>query len=393
MPIEEEVIYNVIGEEISRSNLVQEMINYYGLKREIGETAITDFNEGSEIRNLLEAIAVDIYALMEDQNQLSEIAFVETATGEWLDKHGANPFIKLARNLGAEAHGTVTFTIPEVQGTEIVIPEGTVVSSTENDLQYQTTGETIIGVGDTSADADIICLTVGEDGNCSKDTITVIDDDYLDIDGLTVNNSNSCVDGEDYEEDEEYRARLLAFERQDDFGSQGYYMELCSNVDGVHDVILVDDPIKTMKVLVNGYNKPVDDTVINDVLAVLSDLNNVVLTHNFNVDKVNRKIFDFDFTVDVTSEYETGIIKEVILKFIDGGSCSFDGRIEFTGVYTGQSVTNFELTNILQVLSNFISATVVITDEDEETVEDCIVNSDEVIQVGTITVTQNVIGV
>ena len=58
--------YNTNGDEISLSNIVNQMINYYNMKHEVGETVITDFNEGSEIRNLLEAFAIGIYALLEE---------------------------------------------------------------------------------------------------------------------------------------------------------------------------------------------------------------------------------------------------------------------------------------------------------------------------------------
>ena len=91
LPITDESFYNIVGNEISRTILVQQMIDYYNEKLEIGETRVTDFNEGSEIRNLLESIAVDLYTLMEDQYELSKIAFITTSDGEWLDLHVANP--------------------------------------------------------------------------------------------------------------------------------------------------------------------------------------------------------------------------------------------------------------------------------------------------------------
>ena len=89
MALDDVTFYNVLGQEISRNILVTEMIKYYNLKLEIGETRVTDFNEGSEIRNLLEAIAVDLYVLLDNMNEVTKTAFIETATGEWLDKHGA----------------------------------------------------------------------------------------------------------------------------------------------------------------------------------------------------------------------------------------------------------------------------------------------------------------
>ena len=88
MAIEEETFYNVIGEEINRTNLLNQMIGFYNLLLEVGDTKVTDFNEGSEIRNLLESVSVLGYYVMEDQNELAKIAFPDTAEGEWLDKHG-----------------------------------------------------------------------------------------------------------------------------------------------------------------------------------------------------------------------------------------------------------------------------------------------------------------
>ena len=56
MALEEVSFYNTNGDEINLTNLVDQMINFYELKSEVGETRLTDFNEGSEIRNLLEAL-------------------------------------------------------------------------------------------------------------------------------------------------------------------------------------------------------------------------------------------------------------------------------------------------------------------------------------------------
>ena len=78
MAIDDVSFFTVTGEEISREYLVNQMIGYYNMKLGIGETKVTDFNEGSEIRNLLESIAIDSYIIMEDKNELSKIAFIET---------------------------------------------------------------------------------------------------------------------------------------------------------------------------------------------------------------------------------------------------------------------------------------------------------------------------
>ena len=218
MAIDDVSFYNLLGEEITRSKIVEEMINYYKLKLEAGETRVTDFNEGSEIRNLLEAIAVDLYWLMDEENELTSIGFIESADGEWLDKHGGNHFIRLARDTGSEAIGYVTFSIPEALSNDVTIEEGTILVS-DDGLEFATDGECTIFAGDTENTVSITCLTTGSDGNVEAGTITTIDDDYLDINGLTVTNEDPLTHGTDYEEDEEYRERLLSYIRQDDFGS------------------------------------------------------------------------------------------------------------------------------------------------------------------------------
>ena len=291
MAIEEETFYNVIGEEINRTNLLNQMIGFYNLLLEVGDTKVTDFNEGSEIRNLLESVSVLGYYVMEDQNELAKIAFPDTAEGEWLDKHGANPFIKLERDTGNEASGFVVFSISDPRIDDIVIPEETIVVSTESGLEYATDSEVIIAAGETEVTASATCLTEGEDGNCSENTITMIDDDYLDISGLTVNNIEAFTGGTNYEEDDEYRERILAFVRQSDFGSLPYYQELGDSVDGVHDVLLMDTGETneigrpyTKKILVNGNVKPVSEDVLLEVLDVFTNPNNKVVDHTFLVD-------------------------------------------------------------------------------------------------------------
>ena len=75
MALEEVSFYNIVGEEVNLSNIVNQMIDYYDQKLEVGETRVTDFNEGSEIRNLLEAVAVLGFAVLEDENEAGKLPF------------------------------------------------------------------------------------------------------------------------------------------------------------------------------------------------------------------------------------------------------------------------------------------------------------------------------
>ena len=393
MAIDDESFYNLLGQEISRSYLLQQMIDFYQMKREIGETKVTDFNEGSEIRNLLETVAVDTYVLMEEENELTKIGFIETAEGEYLDKHGANPFIKLERDTGQEATGFVTFSLTEAQQEEISIPEETMLVCEDNGLEYYTDHEGLIAVGETSCLVAVTCLTTGADGNINKNMLTLIDDD-LDITGLSVTNEEAITGGTDYEEDDEYRERLLAYVRQDDFGSLPYYINLCQSVSGVHDVVLVDynDPNSnidyTKKVLVNGYVKETPSTVLLDVLTELTDSNKIVIGHNFLVGKPRYHILNLTVNLDVTVTLDEALLLNLLQTFFDGGSSDY--IVDFDGLTIGQGVDKNTLMDVFSIVDGVVNSTIIDTSTGEE-LEPITVDSDEVLKLGTVNFSQTVV--
>ena len=389
--LNDESFYNILGEEISRNGLVQQMINFYGLLLEVGETRITDFNEGSEIRNFLETIAVDHYVILEDQNEHAKITFIDTAYGEWLDKHGLHPAIRLERNQGNEAVGEVTFTIPSVSAEQTIIPEGTLLASTETGLQFSTDYDAVIEIGDLNVDVQCTCMSVGEDGNVIAGSIDLIDDDFLDVHGITVTNADAFTGGVDYEEDEAYRARLLEYVRREDFGSLPYYINLAETVPGVHDVKLVDEVGVSKKILVNGDVKETSDTLLVDVLAKFTDTRNLGLNHTFNVAKPTFVKYSLEVTVDVDVELPSGTFEDLLVKYVDGGYSTFDGRIEFNGVRIGQSITKDEFVNALKIIGNVADATITIKNASSTSVDICSVEADEVVEITDVSVTQNVI--
>ena len=388
MAVDDVSFYNINGEEVSRSILVQQMINFYQSKLQIGDTRITDFNEGSEIRNLLESFAVDLYTLMEEVDDVSRICFVETAEGEWLDKHGANPLINLPRETGEMAKGTVTFSIAEATTSEVVVPIDTILVSEETGLQFSTLADAIIPVGETSVTALAECLTVGVDGNAGSSTVTLFEDDSNLYNGLTVTNTETFAGGIDYEEDDEYRERLLAYLRKDDFGSVGYYESLCNNVDGVHDVLLVDDDNETYTkiILVNGDTKPTPNTVLADVLEVVTDVNNIVLGHSFNVDKPTYVTKNLTVNLSVSVEVDEDDLEELLQAIFDGGE-AISGAM-FDGLMIGETLTKTTLYESFDLIEAVESVQIKIGDTE---IGDLTVDDDEVLKLGTVTFNQTVV--
>jgi len=387
MVVEEETFYNITGEEVSRSNILTEMINFYALKRSAGDTRVTDFNEGSEIRNFLEVISVLGYYILEDKNELALIAFPDTATGEWLDKHGANPFIRLERDIGTEATGFVTFSIPEAVSEDIIIPEGTIVVSSENGLDYSTDSEIVLAVGDTDATVSVTCLVEGEDGNCGIGTVNMINDDYLNVSGLSVNNTEAFTGGVDYEEDEEYRERLLNYVRRDDFGSLPYYESLADDIPGVHDVHFVDVEGFSKKILVNGNIKPTPTTVLADVLEVYSQVGNHVLNHHFTVDRPVSVPLNVTVNLTVTELLDENELNYLISDFFNGGS--HVTGLTYDGLSIGEGLIVNSLVNAFEIFDG-VSSVELIDSDTSTALADISIDENELLTLGTVEINQTI---
>ena len=384
MALEEISFYNVNGEEISLSNLVSQIINFYDLKLEVGETKLTDFNEGSEIRNIIEAIAILEYARLEEQVESAQIAFISTSYGGWLDKIGELPFIGLPRIEGAYAQGIVTFTLATAQSDDFTIPGDTIVACSETGLEFVTLGDTIISAGETSADASVECLTMGEDGNVPALSIDTVSEEFVDIELVSVSNTSALEEGSDFEEDDDYRERLLENVRADGFGTRGWYGSLCDSVDGVHDVLLVDAVGYAGKMLVNGDVKPTPDSVLLEVLARLSDLDNLVLKHSFTVDKPAYTTVNLSVSLNVTNTISTDDLTANLKAFFDGGSSVT--QAEFEGLNINDSVSRDDIVDVFSIFDDVVSVTSIQSNSSEVTTLTPATNG--VLKLGTISYTQ-----
>ena len=381
MVLEEVSFINTNGDEVYLSNIVNQMIDYYEQKLEVGETRLTDFNEGSEIRNLLEAFAIGIYALLEEQHEVSKLAFIQSSYGESLDKIGTLPFINLARIEGQEATGVVTFTLQSALTEDYVIPSETIVMSSETGLEYSTVGDCVILKNETSGETIVECLTTGVDGNVSSGSIDTINDASVDTELVSVTNAEALQNGTDYEDDDIYRQRLLDNVREEGFGTVAYYERLGKEVNGVHDVKLVADASYTRKVLVNGFTKPVSDSVVLDVLTAFSSLSDIVLGHSFIVDKVTPQSVDLTFDLDVTTEMSETVLLDNLTAFFDG--LAYD-RMEYAGVNIGQSLSRDDLVSCFSIFDTVVNVEVYLTGESEQ-VSSIPCDANKVLKLGTVT--------
>ena len=111
----------------TQSAILQRMINYF----QGAQTQITDFNQGSEILNLLTSVSLTNYEIRYLIDYLLQMGYVQTAAGDWLDELGI--IVNVIRNPAVQATGSLVISIPAAVSYDIDIPDGTLITcSTDN---------------------------------------------------------------------------------------------------------------------------------------------------------------------------------------------------------------------------------------------------------------------
>ena len=154
----------------------------------------------------LEAVASELFALSCYGDYIFRQAFVQTATKENLDRHGA--VRDCIRKSASKASGFLTFYVDEPAAESIHISNGTVCSvSGKPYLQYATTSSGAIEPGQNSITLPAIALATGDSYNTKADTVTVMVNAPIGISG--VRNDTAFRGGYDAESDSSYRDRIM----------------------------------------------------------------------------------------------------------------------------------------------------------------------------------------
>lgn len=371
--------YDLEGNEISRKSLVELMINYFRELVETEDTKITDFNEGSEIRNLMESIAVDLYHLEYVTYNQMKMAFLKYATGQWLDLHGEK--YGLSRDYGSYSYGNLKFTLPKPLTYPLVIPYGTICVHNETGALFKTTLDCTIPTGDTSAEVLSVSCVIGKLMNVDPETITLFQDNppYT---TLTVTNPEKFNGGRDLETDDEYRQRLLDFKKQDTFGSNSYYKALALTIEGVHDIEFADAPSDeyTATILVNGDNKPTPTDIMERATALFTLKDNIVLNHNFYISKPTYIAAILTVRVYVEETVDKQEFIKCLNAVFDGGEYE---NITYYGVNIGQDLTKLDLIMALETIQNVSQVDYILQGENKTTFDTIDVNQGEVIYLDT----------
>ena len=355
------MFYDLDGYEVSIESIRNEMISNY-------DGDLTDFNDGSEILSIYNGIASAVYGLREQLDTVLTQIHVDTAFDSQLDEIAAEPKINLTRNEGTTATGEVVFTLNQVQEEDFLIEEGTMLIA-NGDLEFETTADCIIPAGELNNLVSVESIEVGIEYNIKPHRIELLEPS----DAFSVDNPYNFSGGTNYEEDEEFRERIMEYASVSDFGSAPYYISVLTNEfrDNMHDVVVKKCSCDyTGIVVANTYYY--DQSRLNaEVQSYLNNQVNVLCGQSFVVQTPTVKEMTYivsdtapivmpDFWIkpsETKTSEEISKFDEVLQAYVKGGSVDGLGApLEFPGLNLEEEF-NMTINSLAELLGWTVTVT------------------------------------
>ena len=186
----------------------------------------------------LYAAAAQIQGLYLQAQWLLDQSFPQTAAGEYLDRHAQLRGIK--RSVATCAAGKLRFGLSTAVGGDLTVKSGT-VCMTKDGVRFATTDDTVLTAGALYVDVPAIALEPGRQGNVAANTVTIMAAMPVGIKACT--NPEAFSGGEDEEDDEGLRQRLLdSYRRLPNGANAAYYEQTALSRTGVAAAVAVRCP-------------------------------------------------------------------------------------------------------------------------------------------------------
>ena len=133
-----------------------------------------------------------------------------------------------------------------------------------------------------------------------------------------------------------------------------------------------------------------DEDILAEVTQRYTDQYNLVYNHSFEVEEVDYTTTPLEITVGVKDEVSDTIFEDLLSLFFNGGNQVIDNEpMTYPGLEINEPVTNYTLMTLIESL-NFVVQVTSIT-SDDETFNMLTPDTNEVLKLGTVTITQNVV--
>jgi hypothetical protein len=239
------------------SVIIQRLITYL----QANTSRITDYNRGSVIRTLLEAVALEMDKLYYQLELLQNASFIKSAAGDDLDAKAQD--FGLTRIPATKATVTVRLSrlTPAPVGG-IAIPAGSIWSTlprftTSDAVQFTNAVAYTIPAGDTFLDISVEAVVAGQSGNVLATEIVVNSSNVEGVDFL--GNPLAATGGDDIETDAELRSRISLIFRGNNAGTEDNYKSvLLGNTLAVVSSVSVVGPGEPLMTRDSGVGGKVD---------------------------------------------------------------------------------------------------------------------------------------
>ncbi len=208
---------------------------YQGLAAEFQAQTGQTAGGSSELAVRFYAVAAQIYSLYVQAEWTRRQCFPQTAQGEELDKHAG--LRGVARRKAVRAAGTVRFYVDAARDTDTRVSAGT-VCMTAGGVRFATDGDAFVPAGELWCEAPVTAAEAGTSGNVGQGTIVYM---ALPPTGIAAcANPEALSNGQDEENDEELRARVLAtYQRLANGANNAFYRQTAMSFDGVAAVTVI----------------------------------------------------------------------------------------------------------------------------------------------------------
>lgn len=195
--------------------------------------------------------------------------FYSSATDSALDRLGSN--VGIARKVATPSHASITVTTDGeylIQAdTHFETDDGILFNLTDDLITKQDAKGTWTGTGNVES------FDTGAMNNVLANTITIVSDPDDTI--LSVTNPNQAVGGQDYEEDPQYRARLIAENASQPSPTLNGVRSALLNVQGVREVNIVENQFATT----DKYGNPPYSVHIYCLGGAKQDIADCLISH------------------------------------------------------------------------------------------------------------------
>ncbi len=186
----------------------------------------------------LYAAAAQIQGLYFQAQWLLDQSFPQTAAGEYLDRHAE--LRGISRSIATCATGRLRFGVSTAVSADLEVRSGT-VCMTKDGVRFATTDDAVLKAGSLYVDVHAMALEPGRQGNAAVNTVTIMAAMPVGIKACT--NPEAFSGGEDAENDEGLRRRLLdSYRRLPNGANAAYYEQAAMSFTGVAAAVAVRHP-------------------------------------------------------------------------------------------------------------------------------------------------------